>query len=135
MKKKLFLAGILSMALVFGFVLAGCKDDPYTPPSGSDTDPKFTGTWINGSVTLVINAPLMYEGNEYFPFTLNYPGGTKTGSIADNGPSITFSGNGNGNDATYTYTLNGSTLSLTEFSHGVGDFYNGIGVAGTYTKQ
>ena len=53
MKKKLFLAGILGMVLVFGFLFSGCAS---TQPVGPNP---FVGTWEStGAIvfTLVFNA-------------------------------------------------------------------------------
>jgi hypothetical protein len=63
MKKKLFLAGILGMVLVFGFLFSGCAS---TQPIGGPTSTQpivgpnpFVGTWEStGAVifTVVFNA-------------------------------------------------------------------------------
>jgi hypothetical protein len=57
MKKKLFLTGILSMVLVFGFLLSGCASAPPEPIVGLNP---FLGTWettISGMTrTLIFNA-------------------------------------------------------------------------------
>ncbi|MDR2433270.1 MAG: hypothetical protein LBD47_01710 [Treponema sp.] len=46
MKKKLFLMGMLSMALVFGFVLTGCPTDGDDNGGGGDGgDIEWAGTW------------------------------------------------------------------------------------------
>jgi hypothetical protein len=69
MKKKLFLAGILGMALVFGFVLVSCN----TGGGSSDSNPEiYVGTAGGKMYTLEI------EGDTY---TLTIDGKTSTGTV------------------------------------------------------
>jgi hypothetical protein len=116
MKKKLFLAGILSMALVFGFVLVGCKDDP-----PEDTATKFEGTWRNPYG----NHPTYAFTNHTFDFT-NDSGTAGSGTFTFTDTTITFVWS-NGNTWSQGYSFPSGDLALA--NEGGASYY------GTFVKQ
>jgi hypothetical protein len=132
MKNKLFLAGMLAMALTFGLVLTGCPTDADDDGGGGGSLPSANavGTWVpdgGDSITLKINADGTgeYDGGEYskYPATVT----------AD---TLKFKSDSGHDAGSAKYTVTGTTLTLSDAT--VGKNYTGglkIDTILDWTKQ
>jgi hypothetical protein len=90
MKNKLFLTGMLVLALVFGMMVVGCDDGSTDGNTGSNT---LAGTtWIGHYDNLDIT--LTFSGSNGITYSTTNAGGTTTTSQG-------------------TYSISGSTVTVT----------------------
>jgi hypothetical protein len=116
MKNKLFLAGMLAMALAFGLIMTGCPTDTDDDDGGGGSLPatEAVGTWTKSIHTLTINA----DGTG----TYSYYDVKVTAATLELSMGGTSMGTAN-------YTVSGNTLTVTGGTSAT-DSLNG-----TWTKQ
>jgi ribosomal protein L14 len=118
MKKNLFLAGILGMALVFGFVLASCGDGAGGDGSGNDVDVGGGSVTYFGSadddaiyILVITGASGRYAAKtgDSYVLTVNPGNKTSTGTVTVSGSDLTL--NSSKGTATFTVTITSGSIS------------------------
>ncbi|MDR2176733.1 MAG: hypothetical protein LBP20_01680 [Treponema sp.] len=125
MKKKLFLAGLLSLLLAAGLVLTGCKQEAEEDPPPPDTS-ALVGKWgVNGEVLYEFTSAgkliIPYEEGEDDDEVFDYKGtdaDTITVSLTEDGQTV--------NVGTLDWAVSGTTLIL---SNGTDAFSDLVSVA------
>jgi len=130
------LAGIIALAAVIGFSMAGCggEDDP--PGGSGDIGSKLVGLWKNDSAALYIRfSDLRKEGRD--ETWIKVKEGSTAEETASGGSDAEITGNligiGGRSDNSFKAAFEGKKLKISEYKDY--DAANNGKYDGTYTKQ
>jgi uncharacterized lipoprotein NlpE involved in copper resistance len=131
MKNNVFLAGILSLALVFGMTVIGCDNDSTGDGNNNNNSP-FEGKWKYTSMPAEYGvAYIVFSGNTFkyqLEGQISQMAAALSGTFTSTDTEITFTATAPSKKWKQGYTLSGADMKLkegTEIPENFNDFFVG----------